>query len=987
MKTFTTTLILGILTVTNGWGADVSWVHDSYQSGDFKLAQGALLAPVYVAPEDFECVRLAGNLFADDVERVTGHKPEVVTDLTKLDSPTVIIGTLGQSPLIDKLVADGKLDAKQIKGRWESFIITTVANPLPSVSSALVVAGSDRRGTAYGVFEVSRGIGVSPWYWWADVTPDHKDSLYIASGTQKFGPPSVQYRGIFINDEDWGLIPWASKTLDAKTGNIGPNTYAKICELLLRLKANTLWPAMHEVSTAFNMNPDNKVVADQYGIVMGSSHCEPLLRNNVGEWPKNNQAAYNFLTNPDGVTQYWAERLQTNGKYENLYTIGMRGIHDGPMQGPKGETQIVDTLQKIFAVQRDLISKYVNPDPTKVPQIFCAYKEVLDYYLHDMQVPPDVTVVFPDDNFGYIRYLPTPEQIAARPGGFGVYYHAEYLGAPMSYAWLDATPPALIWEEMSKAYAHDVQKFWMLNVGGLKPREVGIDFFLQMAWDIDKWNLKTLPDYLTSYAKEQFGPAHAQEIADMMAAYYRLGYQRKPEHLQWNLRGEPARPSDFSYTDYGNEGQERYAAYENIRQGATRLENLLPASKKSAFYELISYPIQAAALANQSFIASEMAANDLKQGNPQVAKWAGAFNQFTAQLETATNYYNTDLAAGKWLGFMPDDVLQKDRSYRDAALHLPAGIDQFQPAATPGIGVMVEGRANPLQAGEAVSLPLFDPYTAGTRFVDVFNTGNSSAKWSVKSSADWINLTGVQSQNAQPLNFKVAVDWAKAPKGANVSGNIVITDGQSTYTVNVPVYNPAELRPERLTGQFVESNGVVSILAQHFNNKSDKRGATWQVIPGLGRTGDAVGVFPTTAPSVDIARVATDAPVLEYKFYLFRAGDVTIHYNLIPTQPLKYGTPLRFAVGVDDAPIEMVSITAGTGREIGAGTGRAWQENVLNNTTATTTKQTIAAAGSHTLKIYMIDPGVLLEKIVIDNGGLRPSYLGPPETLVAGAGK
>jgi len=983
MKIFTTALILGGVVSLIAQGAEVSLVHDTYKNGDFKLAQGDRLAPVYVAPEDFECVRLAGNLFAEDVERVTGHKPVVLTDAAKLNSPSIIVGTLGQSPLIDKLAAEGKFDAEAIKGQWESFVITTVANPLPGVSSALVVAGSDRRGTAYGVFEVSRAIGVSPWYWWADVTPDHKDNLFVAAGTQKFGPPSVQYRGIFINDEDWGLIPWASKTLDAQTGNIGPNTYAKICELLLRLKANTLWPAMHEVSTAFNMNPDNKVVADQYGIVMGSSHCEPLLRNNVGEWPKNNTAAYNFLTNPEGVTQYWAERLQTNGKYENLYTIGMRGIHDGPMQGPKGETQIVDTLQKIFAVQRDLISKYVNPDPTKVPQIFCAYKEVLDYYLHNMQVPPDVTVVFPDDNFGYIRYLPTPEQIAARPGGFGVYYHSEYLGAPLSYAWLGTTPPAQIWEEMSKAYAHDVQKFWMLNVGGLKPREVDIDFFLQMAWDVNKWNLQTLPDYLKSWATEQFGSDHAQEIADIMSAHYRLAYQRKPEHLQWNLRGEPARPSDLTYTDYGNEGQQRYAAYDDIRQGAIRIGELLPVSKQAAYYELVSYPIQAAALANEGFIASESAANAMSQGNPQVGKWVAAFNQFTTQLETATKYYNTDLAKGKWLGFMPDDVLQKDRSYRDAALHLPAGIDQFQPSGTSRIGVVIEGTAAPLQSGVVARLPLLDPYTSGSRFVNVFDTGPSAAKWSVTPSADWIKLTGVQSQNAQPLNFKVAVDWAKAPKGADISGNIVITDGQSTYTVKVPVYNPSELQPKQLAGQFVESNGMVSMLAQHYSSKTDKPGAAWQVIPGLGRTGDAVGVFPTTAPSVELAKVATDAPAMEYKFYLFRPGDVTIHYNLIPSQPLRYGTPLCFAVAVDDAPAQLVSITAGTGTEIGAGTGRAWQLNVLNNTNTATTQQTIAAAGGHTLKIYMIDPGVLLEKIVIDNGGLRPSYLGPPETLVA----
>ena len=434
----------------------------------------------------------------------------------------MLIGTLGQSPLIDRLVTDGRLEARQIRGKWESFLITTV-------DGSLVIAGSDRRGTAYGVFELSQAIGVSPWYWWADVAPAHRDNLFLPAGTREFGPPSVQYRGIFLNDEDWGLQPWAAKTFEPEVGNLGPKTYAKICELLLRLKANTLWPAMHDVSTAFNELPENKLVADRYGIVMGSSHCEPLLRNNVGEWPKDNPAAYNFLTNPQGVTQYWAERLQTNGKYENFYTIGMRGIHDGPMQGPRGEAQIVDTLNRIFTVQRGLLAKYVDPDPTQVPQIFCAYKEVLSYYRGSLRVPPDVTVVFPDDNFGYMRYFPTSEEIAARPGGFGAYYHISYLGYPLSYVWLNTTPPALIWEEMSKAYDHGLQKFWMLNVGDLKPGEIGIDFFLQMAWDINRWNLKTLPDYLKSFAADQFGSAPANGIAAVLADYYRLGFQRKPE--------------------------------------------------------------------------------------------------------------------------------------------------------------------------------------------------------------------------------------------------------------------------------------------------------------------------------------------------------------------------------------------------------------------------------------------------------------------------
>ncbi len=993
--------------------ADAPWVHGAYVNGDFPLAQGAQVAEVYAAPEDAKVVQIAANLFAEDVERVTGHKPALVTDAAKLKGPVVIAGTLGKSPLIDKLAAAGKLDAKPIAGQWESFLITTVANPLPGVDSALVIAGSDRRGTAYGIFEVSRGIGVSPWYWWADVTPAHQDNLFVAAGTKKFGPPSVKYRGIFINDEDWGFNPWASKTFEpeanqlggkfaplahppasaaeaaaeARISSIGPKTYAKVFELLLRLKANTLWPAMHEVSTPFNLVPGNAQMADDYGIVMGSSHAEPMLRDNVNEWPHDDQPAYNYVTNPDGVTKYWEERTQSNGKFESIYTIGMRGIHDSPIQLPRG-TDPVPVLENIFSVQRGLLAKYVNPDPAKVPQIFCPYKEVLAQFLGNLQVPPDVTVVFPDDNFGYIRYLPTPEQVAARPGGFGIYYHISYLGAPYSYVWLDTTPPALIWEEMSKAYDHGIRNLWILNVGDLKPGEIGIDFFMQMAWDEQKWNLQTLPDYLQSWATEQFGPQYAQNIADIMAEYYRLNYQRKPEHLQWNIRGEPAGPSDLTSINYGNEISLRAGEFAELSRVTSAVGADLPAAKQDAYFELVHYPVIASALANERVLVGELDGLYLQNGVAAMVKDRDAILKLQAQLQADTDRYNDNIASGKWKYLVPNDVMQKDRSYRVAAWQMPAAFDRFQPAATPGFGVMIEGQPQALTAGQPAALPSTDPFFSPLPFIVTFDTGSPHVNWSLKPDADWIQLLSApkaqlpgQENNASQVETSwVKIDWAKAPKGTDVSGNIVITDGKSTYTVKVPIYNPAEVRPEQLKGWFVESDGVVSMEAEHFSAKVDRPGAAWHVIPGLGRTGDAVGVFPTTAPSVEADKAATDAPMLEYNFYMFTKGDVTIHYNLIPTQPIKYGQGLRFAVAVDDGPPQPVLFKAGTGGEVGS--SATWQHNVLDNTTTATTQHTLAAAGAHKLKIYMTDPGVLLEKIVVDAGGLRPSYLGPPETRV-----
>jgi len=572
-----------------------------------------------VSADDSRVVQIAAENLAEDVQRVTGKKPVVRNDVNSLQGYVVFAGTVGKSSFVDSLVSQGKLDVTQLRGQWESFLITTVASPVPGVSMGLVIAGSDRRGTAFGIFELSEAIGVSPWYWWADVTPRHRESLFVELGTRRAGPPSVQYRGIFINDEDLGLQPWAAKTFDPKLGDIGPKTYARVFELLLRLKANTLWPAMHSCTKAFNLYADNKQVADDYAIVMGSSHAEPMLRNNVTEWVEKHED-YNYTENADGVRRYWEQRVEENGKFENVYTLGMRGIHDSPIVGPKTQAERIKVLEQIFADQRGLLAKHVKPDVSTVPQIFCPYKEVLSDYRNGLKVPDDVTIVFPDDNFGYIRYLPTDAE-RKRPGGFGVYYHASYLGGPLSYLWLDTTPPSLIWEEMSKAYDHGVRKFWMLNVGDIKPAEISIDLFMQMGWDITKWQRHNLGNFLVNWADTKFGHWHAYEVAAVMDQYYHLGFARKPEHLQWNFANEDRKPTALTAFDYGDEVQQRIDAYEALKADVDRLYEQCPTPLKDAFYELVVYPVRASALANRRYFSFEKAREYMAQGRASASEW------------------------------------------------------------------------------------------------------------------------------------------------------------------------------------------------------------------------------------------------------------------------------------------------------------------------------------------------------------------------------
>ena len=955
--------IMIVCLIAFGSPSERDWIHDWYVKGDVKLVDNVQAADILVSPADFKVVQIAAQNLAEDVERVTGKKPAIRNEFAQASRHVVIAGTLEKSPLIQALYRNGKLHVEELRGKWESFVITTVPNPFPKIEMALVIVGSDRRGAAYGVFELSEAIGVSPWYWWADVPPVHHANLFIASTVRRAGPPSVQYRGIFLNDEDLGLQPWAAKTFDPQLGDIGPKTYARVFELLLRLKANTLWPAMHGCTKAFNLYADNKRVADDYAIVMGSSHAEPMLRNNVTEWtdkPEN----YDYTKNREGVLKYWEDRAVQNGAYENIYTIGMRGIHDSPIVGPKTQPERIEVLQNIFNDQRSLLARHVNPDVTKVPQIFCPYKEVLADYRGGLKVPDDITIVFPDDNFGYIRYFPNADELK-RAGGFGVYYHVSYLGGPLSYLWLDTTPPALIWEEMSKAFDHGVRKFWMLNVGDLKPAEISIELFLQMGWDISRWRRENLNEFLVNWAESKFGATHAREIAALMDQYYRLGFARKPEHLQWNFANEKPKPTALTSVDYGDEVQRRIDDYGELMNRANQLYARIPTDQRDGFYEMVIYPILGATLANWRYFAYQKSAEYLSQGRAGASEWAQRAVEVEAQMNAQTDYYNQKLAGGKWNRMMmiepPNGQWQNMRMTNPVA---PAGLAQFVVPEKAGLGVALEG-------GGEQSLPTLNAFTRTSRFIDVFNTGRTPATWTAHASQNWIKLSQTSGDLKNDARVFVSIDWDRAPRGESVAGTVEIEGAGSRRVVKVTVFNPKL----RVSSNFVEDNGVVSIEAEHFSKRDGRGGIGWQIIRGLGRSGDSVAIFPTTATSIDPARIVADAPALEYSLQLFASGKYAVTCYLVPTHPIQAGRGLRFAIGIDDQPPQLVTVGADM-----AVPSRQWSLNVMNASTVAGANLEIKTAGLHLLKLYMIDAGVVVDKIVLGSGSLKPSYLGPPET-------
>ena len=610
-----------------------------------------------------QVVHTAVDIFKSDLENVSDEN-------ISSDKSELIIGTIGKSKSVDGLIKKRQISVKDIKGKWEAFKIVCLDD------NRLAVLGSDSRGTAYGVLELSRMMGVSPWEWWADVTPEKKSEVLIEKGIVTVQSPSVQYRGIFLNDEDWALVPWSSKNYEPVgiSGHIGPKTYSKIFELLLRLRANTLWPAMHEPTTPFYTVEGNREAAQKYDIVIGTSHCEPMMRNNAGEWYKAKIGRYNFKTNRDNIINYWAERLKYVAGTETFMTVGMRGVHDGRMEGIKTTEEYRDALHEVLDVQTDLLKEYINPDVKKIPQTIVLYKEVLNVYRSGLEVPDYVTLMWTDDNHGHIANLSNKEE-QKRKGGSGIYYHISYWGSPHDYLWLCTTSPALINMQMRRAWDYNARKIWILNVGDIKPAEYDTELFMDMAWNINSIDNSNLSDHLRNWASREFGEKNADEIVSIMNEYYRLAAIRRPEHMGFNMveiwgypRGGlmPNKIPDFTE----GEAKQRIEDYDRIEKAVIKLSASIPANRKDAFFQLVEYPVRAASQMNKKF---------LKTGQD-------ALNAYY-EIVKLTDYYNKKMSGGKWNYFM--DMKPRDLPVFEPAIYTHKDDKLFRP--DPEFNLVIDG--------------------------------------------------------------------------------------------------------------------------------------------------------------------------------------------------------------------------------------------------------------------------------------------------------
>ena len=585
--------------------------------------------PIKLACDNAEekVVQTALKLFIRDYQSVFSASAAV-----DARQGNIIVSTVGKSPLLKAVSAD----VSALTGKKQAFLLQVLPD------GKLLVAGSDSHGTAYGIMELSRLIGVSPWEWWADVTPEKKTSFVLSAEYQTLQSPSVEYRGIFINDEDWGLMPWSSQTYEPSDikGHIGPKTNARIFELLLRLRANTYWPAMHECTLPFFLTEGNRKVAEEYGIFIGSSHCEPMVCSAAGEWRRRGQGDYDYVNNSASVYKFWEDRVKEVAQQGNIYTLGMRGVHDGQMQGAKTVAEQKAVLERVLKDQRGLLQKYVNKDVTAIPQAFIPYKEVLDIYNAGLQVPDDVTLIWCDDNYGYIRHFPTAEE-RARKGGNGIYYHVSYWGRPHDYLWLGTFSPYLLHQQMKLAYDRGIQKMWVLNVGDIKPAEYQIELFLDMAWNIDEVNEIGVTAHLKSWLGREFGSNCAEELLPAMEAHYQLSYIRKPEFMG-NTREEERDPKYKVIKDLPWSEQtisERLRSYTVLSDVVERMESNIPADRQDAYFQLVKYPVQAAAQMNRKILTAQLARHSK-------ADWKQSDAAFDS-IASLTQQYNS-LQNGKW---------------------------------------------------------------------------------------------------------------------------------------------------------------------------------------------------------------------------------------------------------------------------------------------------------------------------------------------------
>jgi hypothetical protein len=932
-----------------------SYISTKKEKELFTLSASRKSAPLYASSEDYPGVIRVLKLLQSDIEMVTNAKPEIFIDKVPDSREIVLVGTLGKSPIINKLVADKKLDVADIKGKWETFLIQVVENPLPNIDRALVITGSDKRGTIYGMFELSSQIGVSPWYWWADVPAEKKKALYVSPERHTLGEPAVKYRGIFINDEAPALSGWAYE----KFGGFNSKFYEKVFELILRLKGNYLWPAMW--GSAFYVDDTlNPKLANEYGIVIGTSHHEPLMRAH-DEWRRFGSGRWDYTLNEEKLKEFWREGIKRMDGYESIITIGMRGDGDEPMT----EGTAIALLERIVRDQRKIIEEVTGKPASATPQDWALYKEVQDYYDKGMRVPDDVTLLLCDDNWGNVRRLPKLEE-PPRTGGYGMYYHFDFVGGPRSYRWLNTNPIPRVWEQMHLSYSYGVRQIWIVNVGDIKPMEFPTQFFLDYGWNLDKWTADRLGEYTKLWVKQQFGDRYTDEIADILTKYLKYNGRRKPELLD---------SLTYSLTDY-KEAETVVADYNKIADEAEKIYKNLPSEYKDAYYQLILFPVVAWANLNEMYVTVGKNYLYVKQGRSATNILAEEVKKNFAKDAELTEYFHTKMANGKWNHMMSQTHIGYT-TWDNPPENIMPKVKEIKIPAIAEMGVAIEGSENywPNEKTEAI-LPEFDCFNRQKYYIEIFDRGSIPFDYKISCEKPWLLVSEKGGKIEMEKRIWITVDWEKAPKGIHNAQINITGPNKATVTVKAVINNPVSPKREEIEG-FVESKGYVSMEAEHYTKAVIKYNISWLRIPDLGRTLSGMTPMPVTAPS---QKPEYENPRLEYKMYLFSSGKVRVKAYFSPTQNFHNTKGLHYGISFDDEQPQIINVhkndTIPDWKY-----PPIWNQAVTDNIKILTSEHQIENPGEHTLKFWMVDPGLVLQKIVVETREIPPSYLGPPESF------
>lgn len=954
------------------------------EPGNFIIASDVSSADIYVDKDgkDYDGLSLVAKSFQKDVNIVStkGANPRVVNEVSQIRQSAIIAGSIGNNDVIDKLIADGKLDVSDIKDKRETYKIQVVENPAEGVKLGLIIVGSDKRGTIYGIYHISEKMGVSPWVYWGDVIPVQKDKVSFSYESYDYTSkePSVTYRGIFLNDEAPSLTGWVKK----KFLNYNENFYVNVFELILRCKGNYLWPAMW--SNKFSEDGKsskiaNAELADKYGVVMGTSHHEPLCRAGV-EWQQKYKKygtsnKWDFNENAEAITEFWRDGVKRNMPYENVYTIGMRGEADSALGG--GIAENIDLLKRVITTQKNILKENNLQD---APQVLTVYKEVEDFWhgtsevegLKKWNVLDDVTIMLCDDNFGNMRTLPEGDDIN-RKGGWGMYYHFDYHGGPTSYEWVNTVQLDKVWEQMSMAYEHGIDDIWIVNVGDLKPMEMNISYFLDLAYDYEAWGKdggNKTDSYREKWVEQQFGDAlnksQQAEIQSLLEEYTWLNGTCKPEVVS----------SATYHTTHYNEAQEMLGRIERMIAKAEEMKKVVPERLQAAYFQLVYYPTVASANVAKMQICSGLNKYFYNKKSTNANLYAIMIDKCIELDKELQNTYNKEMpgVGNKWEKMMSSPHVGYTTWNSDGWKYPTA--KWYKPADNAKLAVSVQNKEDVVTQG-SIELDDFTNINQESYTVTLSNQGGNMYNYTATASEDWVQLSKQSGTVQMQDTFEVSVDWSKV--SADTSASVTVQSGTNkvTITVHAKVFDTSELAEKT----YVYANGYASVLPGNYTKKQDNAdGATVLAMKGYGKMGESLKIQPANKRYV---QDVSQAPYAEYSVYLPTAGDYKVTVYSAPSNNLERDdVGIYFGLAANDGQVQKIN-TIDSKTYVPGTYNCAWPDDVKNNGRKTESTLSLKE-GVNTIRIYAADPGFVLQKLVVSQESVQSSFLGPKESYYVG---